>query len=253
MSVPGDSVTLVWRPGCASCAAAREFLLVNGVPFESVNPVEPAGEARWTALGNPRIPSIVCGGRTTAIYHVSQVASLLGLAASRSAEAVRLAWDLTTIVEAWSDQLAALGWELMASPTPSRGRTLRNLTVNVHEPLGELAVAWETGVFTWDTDQDERLAGELGDADGLRAYAQSRTAGWIAFLIGLDDELGEHDPQVRAGDETLAFSALLDSQRFHAAFHFRQMRAFLGERGVAGAGALDLGLLEGLRLPEAVF
>jgi hypothetical protein len=108
-------------------------------------------------------------------------------------------------------------------------------------------------VFTWDTDQDERLAGELEDAEHVRAYAESRTAGWIAFLIGLGDELGQRDPLVRAGEETLAFSALLDSQRFHAAFHYRQLRAFLLGRGVAPERSLDLGLLEGLRLPDAVF
>jgi hypothetical protein len=251
--VSGASVTLVWRPGCASCAAAKEFLTANGIAFESVNPVEAEGAARWQALGSPRIPSIVRGGRTTAIYHVSQVAALLGLAPSQSGEALRLAWELTAVLEAWSDQLAAVGWALITSATPSRGRTVRNLTVNVHEPAHEMAVAWESGVFTWDTDEDERLAGELADADQVRAYARSRTAGWIAFLIGLDGELGRRDPQVRAGEETLAFSALLDAQRFHAAFHYRQLRTFLVEQGAAPGASLDLGGLEGLRLPEAVF
>jgi hypothetical protein len=246
-------VTLVWRPGCASCAAAKEFLTVNEIPFESVNPVEADGAVRWEALGSPRIPSIVHGGRTTAIYHVSQVATLLGLASSEGREALRLAWDLTAVLEAWSDQLAAIGWDLMASATPSRGRTVRNLTVNVHEPVHEMTVAWESGRFTWDTDQDERLAGELADPDQVRSYAQSRTAGWIAFLIDLDEELGRRDPQVQAGEETLAFSALLDAQRFHAAFHYRQLRTFVAEQGAAPEGSFDLGGLEGLRLPHAVF
>jgi hypothetical protein len=246
-------VTLVWRPGCASCAATKEFLTVNEVPFESVNPVEAEGAARWEALGSPRIPSIVHGGRTTAIYHVSQVAALLGLAPSEGHEPLRLAWDLTAVLEAWSDQLAAIGWDLIASATPSRGRSVRNLTVNVHEPVHEMTVAWESGVFSWDTDQDERLAGGLEDAERVRAYAQSRTAGWIAFLIGLDGELGRRDPQVQAGEETLAFSALLDAQRFHAAFHYRQLRTFIAEQGMPPEGSLDLRALEGLRLPRAVF
>jgi hypothetical protein len=250
----GPAVTLVWRPGCASCAAAKEFLTVHDVPFESVNPVEADGQARWLELGSPRIPSLVLDGHTTAIYHTSQVASLLGLAAAGSGEAPRLAWDLAVIVEAWSDELSAIvDWEVIAAPTPSRGRSVRNLTVNVHEPLYLMELAFETGAFSWDTDQDERLAGDLTDADAVRAYAQARTAGWISFLMEHGEDLGSADRSVAAGDETLRFSALLDAQRFHAAFHYRQLRTFLDSRGAADGGALDLARFEGLRLPDAVF
>ena len=140
-----NAPTLVWRPGCASCRAAREFLTINSVEFESVNPVEVDGQARWEQLGRPRIPSLVVDGRTTAIYHVSQVASLLGMTAAASAESVRLAWDLAAVLEAWSDQLATIDFQTMIAPTPSRGRTIRNLTVNVHEPIHELTIAWGAG------------------------------------------------------------------------------------------------------------
>jgi glutaredoxin len=247
------AVTLVWRPGCASCAAAKEFLTVNGVAFESVNPVEAAGAARWEELGRPRIPSIVLDGATTAIYHVSQVAGLLGMTPSEGGEVTRLAWDLAAVLEAWSAELAAIDWELMVSATPSRGRSVRNLTVNVHEPVHEMTVAWEGGVFTWDTDQDERRASELRDVSEVRAYAESRIAGWITFLIDLGDGIMVRDPLIGAGDETVRFSSLLDAQRFHAAFHYRQLRAFLAERGAAPEQSLDLERLPGLRLPEAVF
>jgi glutaredoxin len=250
---PAGAVALVWRPGCASCAAAKEFLTVNGIAFESVNPVEDEGAARWAALGSPRIPSLVLGGRTTAIYHTSQVAALLGLTPAGRGEAVRLAWDLAAIAEAWSEQIAQLSFELLTAPTPSRGRTVRNLTVNVHEPLALMAEAWESGLFVWDTDLDEGLAAALGDAGAVRAYAEVRTAGWIGFLMDLGDELGRADPELRAGSEPIAFSTLLDAQRFHAAFHYRQIRTFLEAATAAPGGALDLARLEGLRLPQAVF
>jgi hypothetical protein len=243
-------LTLVWRPGCASCAAAKEFLTVNGIPFESVNPVEPDGAARWSELGRPRIPSLVLDGATTAIYHTSQLASLLGLTTAGRGEALRLAWDLSSVVEAWSELLAPLDFELMNAPTPSRGRSVRNLTVNVHVPLGEMAAAWETGIFTWDTDEDERIAAELADADAVRAYAEARSAGWIAFLMDAGDDLGQADRSVRAGAEELAFSALLDAQRFHAAFHYRQIATFLHP---GAPPPFDLARLEGLRLPASVY
>jgi len=250
---PAGAVTLVWRPGCASCAAAKEFLTVHGVPFESVNPVESDGAARWRELGSPRIPSLVLGGHTTAIYHTSQVAALLGLVPAGRGEAARLAWDLAAIAEAWSEQIAGLSHDLLTAPTPSRGRSVCNLTVNVHEPLALMADAWETGTFTWDTDLDGGKAAQLADADAVRRYAEARTAGWIVFLSDAGDDLAERDPAVRAGGETISFSTLLDAQRFHAAFHYRQIRTFLEQAGAASGAALDLSRFEGLRLPAAVF
>jgi len=49
------------------------------------------------------------------------------------------------------------------------------------------------------------------------------------------------------------FSSLLDAQRFHASFHYRQLRTFLMRRNAAPAEDFDLARLDGLRLPEAVF
>jgi glutaredoxin len=248
-----SDITLVWRPGCASCAAAKEFLELHEVQFESVNPVELAGAERWADLGRPRIPSLVLDGATTAIYHVSQVAALLGMTPAQGGDAARLSWDIAALLEAWSDELLEVDWELMTLGTRSRGRTVRNLTVNVHEPIHELTVAWETGVFDWNTELDEERATALGDANELRAYAHARTAEWITFLSGLGDELSLGDPMIRAGDEDVTFSSLLDAQRFHAAFHYRQLRVFLSERNAARGAGFDLARLEGLRLPESVF
>ncbi len=248
-----NAPTLVWRPGCASCRAAREFLTINSVEFESVNPVEVDGQARWEQLGRPRIPSLVVDGRTTAIYHVSQVASLLGMTTAASAESVRLAWDLAAVLEAWSDQLATIDFQTMIAPTPSRGRTIRNLTVNVHEPIHELTIAWEQGTFTWDTDRDEARAADLEDEQAVRSYAEAKTAEWIVFLTDLGDEVGRRDPDVSAGAEQLSFGALLDAQRFHAAFHYRQITTFLAQRSNASPPPFQLDRLEGLRLPEAIF
>jgi glutaredoxin len=245
--------TLIWRPGCASCAAVKEFLTVNEVAFESVNPTDPDGAVRWAALGRPRVPSLVLDGHTTALYHVSQAAALLGLATAESAQSLRLAWDIAAVLEAWSDDLAAISWQLMTTATRSRGRTVRNLTVNVHEPVRQLQVAWEHGQFVWDTDQDERRACALEDVSAVRSYAELATAEWIMFLADVGDQLGRPGHQVQAGEETLSFDALLDAQRFHAAFHYRQLRSFLAEWDAAPSGSLDVARLDGLRLPENAF
>jgi hypothetical protein len=45
----------------------------------------------------------------------------------------------------------------------------------------------------------------------------------------------------------VSFSALVSFQRWHAAYHYRQLAAVLGVRG------LDLGTFEALALPKDVF
>ena len=51
----------------------------------------------------------------------------------------------------------------------------------------------------------------------------------------------------------MTYANLLDSQRWHAAFHYRQLLAFLGERGHDLTTALSLESLGGLSLPAEVF
>ena len=34
------SLKVYWQPGCSSCLKTKEFLLDNGVPFESINVLE---------------------------------------------------------------------------------------------------------------------------------------------------------------------------------------------------------------------
>jgi hypothetical protein len=49
------------------------------------------------------------------------------------------------------------------------------------------------------------------------------------------------------------FSDLLASQRWHAAYHYRQLVAFLGARGAALDGAVAVERLADIGLPADVF
>ena len=51
----------------------------------------------------------------------------------------------------------------------------------------------------------------------------------------------------------MKYAELLDSQRWHAAFHYRQLLAVLAERGHDLTRALSLESLGRLNLPEEVF
>ena len=55
-------VKVYWQPGCSSCLKTKEFLIENGVPFQSVNVLEnETGFKELEALGLRLVPIVVKG------------------------------------------------------------------------------------------------------------------------------------------------------------------------------------------------
>ena len=55
-------VKVYWQPGCSSCLKTKEFLIENGVPFQSVNVLEDeTGFKELEALGLRLVPIVVKG------------------------------------------------------------------------------------------------------------------------------------------------------------------------------------------------
>jgi hypothetical protein len=207
------------------------------------------GARRWEELGRPPLPALVVDGEVTPLFHVSQIASALGLPSPEGAEWLSAGWDIAAILRAWCDHLDAAGFELALEPTPSRGRSLRNLTVNVFHPLELLAGVEETGRFDWDPDLDAERERRLTDGPALCSYARGVAGVWHDFLLGS----GEASPGgvVSTPRGELELSALVASQRWHAAYHYRQVVEFLRGRGVELRDAV--GLADDIGLPEDVF
>jgi hypothetical protein len=174
---------------------------------------------------------------------------VLGLPPPDGGEWTAAGWDLAAILDAWCDELRRAGFELAVEPTPSRGRTLRNLTVNTFHPVELLSTAWSTRGFDWDPDLDEQRERGLTDGRLLVAYAERVTARWHDFLLEAGDAPG--DPAISTPRGELAFSELVASQRWHAAYHHRQLVEFLRSRGVSARGPIHLAA--DLGLPDEVF
>ena len=137
--------------------------------------------------------------------------------------------------------------------TPSRGRTVKELTVNAFHPVELLPQAWETREFDWDPDRDAERTAELEDAGAVRVFAQRISDGWNLFLLDAGADLDARDPLVGSPRGTLSYSTLLTSQLWHIAFHYRQVKVFLEARGVELPNALAPDALEELALPPEVF
>jgi hypothetical protein len=219
------------------------------VGHRSWNTAEPDGAARWTAVGRPALPAVAVDGAVTPLFHLSQLAAALGMSFGDGAAWAAAGWDIATILRAWASHLGELDFELALEPTPSRGRTLRNLTVNAFHPIELLVEAWETGRFDWNPDLDGERERVLAEGAALAAYAERIGGTWHDFLLASGDSPGDKAVATSRGE--LAFADLVASQRWHAAYHYRQVVEFLRARGVALTEPVDVGAQVGL--PDDVF
>ena len=195
----------------------------------------------------------VDGGAATSILDVSQVARALGLPQAQGADSLDIAHSCAAILSAWLDNVEPLDWGLLTKPTPSRGRSLVNLTVNVFHPFELLPAAWHAGRFDWKPDRDgEREARLAGRAD-LIAFARGVEREWRRFVAEVGDDLERGDPAVTTFWGELAYSALLASQRWHAAFHYREAVTFLRSEGAPVRDAPAVEELAALSRPGPVF
>jgi hypothetical protein len=200
------------------------------------------------------IPSLLVGGRTFPIMHPSQIASLLDLPGTEpGVDSLRLGWDAVSILDDWGELLPQASWASLVAPTPSRGRSVRNLTVNTFRPFELLVEAWRSHTFRWYTGEaDAERERPLVDREKLVGFARGIQYCWEDFLMESGEELGE-DPEIESNRGTVPYSVILRSQKWHAAFHHRQIVAFLRSEGVALDGALDVEAFEDLELPREVY
>lgn len=185
--------------------------------------------------------------------HRTQIATALGLPVPNTEELQRLAWDIVPVADAWIAHLERVKWEMLLRPTPSRGRTLRNLTVNVFDPISLLPDAFRTGRFEWYPEEDHRREEDLRSTGDVVRFARNAADVWVAFLGDHAEELDERNPPVASSRGDVNFGALLEFQRWHAAFHYRQMVEFLRAEGIVLAAAFNVESLTDLDLPESVF
>ncbi len=131
------------------------------------------------------------------------------------------------LLRAWLVGIRPLTLEALLDPTPARGRSLRNLTVNVFHPFELLPTAWETGIFPWDPDEDATREQTLTTAEGIVRYAEEIRATWEMFVGREGSEPSRSAPAIVSPRGIVTFSVVLDAQRWHAAFHLRQLDAVL--------------------------
>lgn len=208
----------------------------------------------WEASGRPIVPSIDIDGRAMPILHISQIASLLDLPMDEIPAMPRLSFDTVNILSSWCDLIDTMDFELLMKPTRSRQRSIRNLTVNTFHPFELLPDAWREGRFDWNPDEDAEREAVLLDAASIRDYARRRLMDWQMFLLDVEQELETaEDREVWSPRGSVPFSTVLTSQRWHAAFHHRQLVHFLREEQHPIVDGFDVEVIHDIDLPQDVY
>lgn len=135
------------------------------------------------------------------------------------------------MLDRWLERLEGLELPALTAPVPeARGRSIRNLTVNVFHPVELLPDAFREGRFDWDPDGDDERERQLATADAVRAYGRRISASWTSFLLDEGEAVRARDPLVRSPRGDVRYGELLDAQRWHASFHLEQIEAALAGR-----------------------
>jgi hypothetical protein len=211
---------------------------------------------RWLADGSPPVPTLVVDGVPQVLQHPDQAAELLGLETPPALrDAVRVAWDVDAIAQAWLALAERTPWPALLEPATRLGRTPLALTVDALVGISALTAALDSGWFHWPGNPE---TGELGDGevvayeasivatihdrDDLLAFARPVASRWRDAIVA--QELAP-DWTIDAPRGELTLVELLEAQRLHAAQHYRQATTSIEP-------TLDLATLYGLQLPAAI-
>ncbi|RZU34152.1 hypothetical protein [Blastococcus saxobsidens] len=216
-----------------------------------------AGQQRHEAVGKPIIPSVLVDGDPVPIIHPVQLRGILGMPDESGSAAepwLPMAWDIAAVLDDWVRLVGHYEWDQLLEPTLSRGRDSRNLTVNVCRPIDLLPAAYREHFFAWYTGEaDLQVEAYLHTTEQVRTYVERASRTWQAFLLEVSELPEVDDPFVVSNRGDTAFSELVRLQRFHAAFHHRQICDFLDNAGVPVARLLDVTAFTGIGLPEELY
>jgi hypothetical protein len=235
------------------------------VEFESV--VISEQRERWIAAGSPPVPTLVVDGVAHVLQHPSQAGMLLGLETPPALrDALQVAWDIDSIMQALLELATATPWEGLLEPMPVLGRTPLALAVDASVGIKALLEPFTTGWFHWpgnpvtgETGDQAVVAYEasivatIDDRPALTAFVGTVAEAWRAFVASNEEAIrAEPARTVRTPRGELTWVGLLEAQRLHAAQHYRQATTQVASLGLA-VPELDVEQFYGMRLPKAIY
>lgn len=244
-----------WQPGCSSCLKTKEFLLANGVEFESVNVLEDESAFdELQALGVRMVP-IVARGKDWANGAVFRdVARMAGFEWSghEMLSPAEMVSRINGILDGTMRFSRQIPEEKLDTMLPGRPRSYRQLAYHIFQiPEVFLNRVEHDAPYTYEALLSN-LPEDIETKDDLLRYAdgvkQRLNAWW--------EKAGRHTDftqpgKVYYGDVTL--HEVLERTGWHSGQHTRQLMFALEKLGIEPDGPLTDADFAGLPMPKDVW
>ena len=252
---PQASLKVYWQPGCSSCLKTKEFLLANGMEFESINVLEDEnGFKELEALGLKLVPIVARGtdwANGAVFRDVARVAGFEWRGHDMLAPADMLE-RINAILSGARRFAAQIPEDKLDDMLPGRPRSYRQLAYHIFNI---------PDVFLDRVELDapyayQALASILPDGMKTKqdlldygAAVHDRLNAWWE-RDGRDTDF-EQPGKVYYGDVTL--HEVLERTGWHSGQHTRQLMLTLDRLGIEPEGALKDDDFAGLPMPENVW
>ena len=147
--------------------------------------------AEWEALGSGVIPLVTQGERRLQMVYLGQLRAFLGLPPAEDTPAyLVLVSAHERVLEAVERAIGGVPPAHLSTPTPNRGRDIREMTHNIHHMVQAMTLALDSGNLdgyppakSYDFEQSRRFqtSAELAD------FAREVRSAWIERAALVDE------------------------------------------------------------------
>ena len=244
-----------WQPGCSSCLKTKEFLLSNGMEFDSINVLEDEAAFReLEALGVRMVP-IVARGKDWANGAVFRDVARVAGFEWKSHEMLspeKLVARINGILDGALRFARQIPEEKLDDMLPGRPRSYRQLAYHIFQiPEVFLNRVEDDSPYTYDALLS-RLPPELKTKDDLLDYGarvKERLNAWWDSAGRTTDF--SQPGKVYYGEVTL--HEVLERTGWHSGQHSRQLMLTLEKLGIKADGPLSDADFAGLPMPKNVW
>ncbi len=244
-----------WQPGCSSCLKTKEFLLENGIAFESVNVLEGEnGFKELEAFGVRLVPIVARGDDWANGAVFRDVARVAGFEwnGHKMLAPQEMRARIDGILAAGHRFASQIPDDRLDDMLPNRPRSYRELAYHIFNiPEVFLDRVEHDAPYTYEALLS-KLPPEMKTKDDLLAYGsgvrERFDAWWKREGHGTDfTQAGK----VYYGDVTL--HEVLERTGWHSGQHTRQLMLVLDKLGLAPDGPLSDADFAGLPMPKEVW
>ena len=249
------SLKVYWQPGCSSCLKTKEFLIANGVEFESINVLEDErGFKELAALGLKLVPIVARGTDWANGAVFRDVARVAGFEWGGHAmlPPVQMVARIDGILGAARRYASQIPENKLDTMLPGRPRSYRQLAYHIFQiPDVFLNRVEHEAPYTYEALLS-KLPPDMRSKDDLLNYGdkvRSRLNRWWK-MAGHESDFSQPG-KVYYGDVTL--HEVLERTAWHSGQHARQLMLTLEKLNITPDRALTDADFAGLPMPKNVW